>query len=79
MPDKSTKHVPKRRKKVGAIKDGKLKVKDGDTGKESWRQGKKGFARDWDGEPIAVNYNRSGLKNRPKHTPHSGDRKKAYE
>lgn len=78
MPKRSTKHVPKHQQKVGAVKNGKLKVKDETTGRESWRKGTKGFSKDWDGDPIAINYNREGLKRRPKHSPHMGDRKKAY-
>lgn len=39
---------------MGAQKGQKLKVRDADTGKVSWRQGKKGFVRDnQGGEPIA--------------------------
>lgn len=64
---------------IGATKKGKIKVKDGTTGKTSWRQGTTGMSRDWDGDPIAANYNREGLKRKPKHTPHQGKREKAYE
>lgn len=70
MPDKSTKHVPKKQWPVGMVRRGKLKVRDGATQKTSWRQGTTGFARDWDGDPIAVNYNKPGLKDRPRHHPH---------
>lgn len=59
---------------IGGVKDSKMKVIDGDTGKVSWRQGKKGFSRDFDGDPIAQNKNRKGLKDRPKHQVHEGRR-----
>lgn len=52
------------------VKQGRLKILDGDTQRVSWRQGKRGFSRDWDGDPIAQNYNKEGLKSRPKHQPH---------
>lgn len=59
------------------VKDGKRKILDGKTGRVSWRQGRaKGFLRDLDGSPTAKNYNLSGLKRRPKHTPHTGKSKK---
>ena len=39
---------------VGATKGNRVKVRDGDTGKVSWRSGKKGFVKDnQGGEPIA--------------------------
>ncbi len=40
---------------------------DGRTGKEGWRQGTKGFMKDYDGDPIAVNHTAAGLKKRPEH------------
>jgi len=77
LPKKSTKHTTQKQAPVGAIRNGKIKVMNGDTGKVSWRQGRKGFARDWDGEPIARNYNRSGMKTQPKHSPKSGKKSKS--
>lgn len=39
---------------MGAQKGQRLKVRDADTGKVSWRQGKKGFVRDnQGGEPTS--------------------------
>jgi len=67
LPDKGTKHIAKPQMPIGAVKGGRLKVIDGRTGKESWRQGTKGFMKDFDGDPIATNHNRAGLKNRPQH------------
>jgi hypothetical protein len=67
LPDKGTKHIPKPQAPIGAKKDGKMKVIDGRTGKESWRQGTKGFLKDFDGDPTATNHNRAGMKNRPQH------------
>jgi len=75
LPKKATKHIPKHQAPIGTIRGQKRKVLDGETQKESWRQGSKGFARDWDGDPIARNYNRSKMKNKPHHSPHSGKRK----
>jgi hypothetical protein len=46
-----------------------MKVKDGDTGTVSWRSGRKGFRRDWDGDPITTNYNIKDMK--PHKTPYS--------
>lgn len=67
LPDKGTKHIPKPQAPIGSTKDGKMKVIDGRTGKESWRQGTRGFLKDFDGDPTAANHNRAGLKNRPQH------------
>jgi hypothetical protein len=78
LPKKPIKHITKPKWPIGSVKDGKVKVKDGATGKESWRQGTKGFARDWDSDPTSVQYNKKGLKNQPKHHPKMGDRKGAY-
>lgn len=78
MPKKAYRHVGKPHWPVGTVKQGRVKVKDGATGKESWRQGNKGFARDWDGDPIATQYNKKGMKSKPKHSPKMGDRKGAY-
>ncbi len=67
LPDRATKHIPKPQASIGAKKDGKIKVVDGRTGKESWRQGTKGMLKDYDGDPIAVNHTAAGLKHRPQH------------
>lgn len=75
LPDKPVKHIPKKQAPIGARKDDKLKTIDGETGAVRWRKGKGGFARDWDGDPIAVNYNRADAKKRPKHSPRMGRRK----
>lgn len=76
LPDKSTKHIRKPQAPLGATKNGKIKVKDGETGKVSWRSGRSGMKRDWDGEPIARNYNRADAKERKTHTVHMGRRAK---
>lgn len=67
LPDKATKHIAKPQESIGARKDGKIKVVDGRTGKEMWRQGTKGMMKDYDGDPIAVNHTAAGLKHRPQH------------
>jgi hypothetical protein len=72
LPTKATKHITRHQQPVGAVKGGRLKVQDGDTGKISWRQGNIGFSKDWDGEPIAENYNAKDLKPRPRHHTHTG-------
>ena len=46
-----------------------MKVKDGATGKIGWRQAKRGFLKDYDGEPTSQNHQFSDLKNRPQHYP----------
>ena len=90
LPDKATRHIPKPQEPIGSQKKGKIKVLDGDTQKVRWRQGKKGFIRDYDGDPIAQNHTarnaeiknthspRMGYK-RKTHKPHMGDRDGAYE
>ena len=61
---------------MGAVKNGKVKVKDGDTGEESWRSGRSGMARDWDGDAIATNYNKRDMKPSKTHTVHHGRKPK---
>lgn len=88
LPDKPVKKTPKKQLPVGAQKNGALKVLDGDTGRVKWRRGSRGFLRDYDGDPISVNYTAKYLKKRPKHSPrmgrrpmhkpHMGDREGAY-
>lgn len=78
LPDKGTKHIPKPQAPIGSTKDGKLKVIDGRTGRESWRQGTKGFSKDFDGEPTAQTHNRAGLKKRPYHKPKMNVKHKSH-
>jgi hypothetical protein len=52
---------------------------DGETGRESWRQGTTGFNKDWDGDPTAKNYNRSEMKPKPKHSVHQGGKRKVHD
>lgn len=47
---------------VGSSKNGRLKVQDGDSGKISWRSGKKGFVKDLDGDPISRVYANADMK-----------------
>ena len=42
----------------------------------SWRSGRSGMSRDWDGEPIATNYNRADAKDSKTHTVRMGVRQK---
>ena len=51
---------------------------DGETGKASWRQGKTGMSRDWDGDPVSERYNNSGLKKQPRHSVHEGKKRKTH-
>jgi len=76
LPDKSTKHIKKPQQPIGAVKNGKVKVKDGETGKVSWRSGRSGMSRDWDGDPISKQYNRKDAKQKKTHTVHMGRRPK---
>ncbi len=76
LPDKSTRHIPKKRLPVGAIKNGKVRVKDGTTGKIGWRSGRSGMSRDWDGDPTSKNYNKKDMKPSKTHTVHRGRRSK---
>jgi hypothetical protein len=56
------------------VKNGKLKVLDGETQTARWRQGTTGFSKDYDGDPIAVNYNKRDMKRAPRHSVHTGIR-----
>ena len=76
LPDKSTKHIPKKQLAIGAVKNGKVRVKDGDTGKVGWRSGRSGMSRDWDGDAIATNYNKKDMKPSKTHSVHMGKKPK---
>ena len=69
LPDRATKHIPKTQAPLGSKKNGKLKIIDGRTGKVGWRQGTKGFVKDYDGDPIAVNHTAEDAKKNPHHSP----------
>ena len=75
LPDKATKHVARKQALVGAVKDGRVKIMDGDTQTVRWRQGLSGMSRDWDGDPESKNYNQAGLKPRSKHSIHEGKKR----
>lgn len=62
LPDKPVKHVPKHQAPIGAKRKGKMKVKDGTTGKVSWRGGKKGFVHDYDGDATSTVYSNKDMK-----------------
>jgi hypothetical protein len=62
LPKKTTKHIPKPETDVGWVKDGKVKVLDKDSGKIKWRGGRSAMSLDWDGDPIARNYDKESLK-----------------
>jgi hypothetical protein len=78
LPDRATKHIPKPQESIGAKKNGKIKVIDGRTGKESWRQGTKGFVKDYDGDPIAVNHTAGNAKKSPHHSPRMAVKHKSH-
>lgn len=69
------KHIPKPQKPVGWIKDGKMKVQDGDTGKMGWRGVRRGLLRDFDGDPISTRHNVKNAKVPHSHTTHMGNKK----
>jgi hypothetical protein len=73
LPDKPIKHIPVHQQPVGASRKGKLKVKDGNTGKVSWRSGKRGFLRDYDGDPTSNNYSNKDMA--ISHAVHSGKKR----
>ena len=79
MPNNATKHITRPQAPIGAKKDGKLKIKDGDTGAVSWRQSKKGFRKDYDGDPTSKDYNAGDMKSFPKHSPHFGGKSKGHQ
>lgn len=72
LPDKASKHISRKQSPVGTVKDGKIKIKDGATGKISYRQGTTGMSRDYDGDPISANFNAQDMKSSPKHHTHDG-------
>lgn len=78
LPDKATKHIPKPQAPIGSKNKGKIKVIDGRTGKESWRQGTKGMIKDFDGDPIAVNHTAKNAKKKPHHSPRMAVKHKAH-
>ena len=53
MPDKATKHIPKKQLPIGSTRRGKLKVMDGKTGKIKWRSLRSGAVKDLDADPIS--------------------------
>lgn len=76
---KKRKHIPKHRDPVGTVKNGRVKIQDGDTGKVSWRQSKSGFLRSVDGEPTSKRYQYSQMKKKPTHKVHMGHKRKSAE
>lgn len=78
LPDRATKHIPKAQQPIGASRKGKLKVIDGRTGHESWRQGTKGFVKDYDGDPTAKNHTAGNAKNNPSHHPRMNQKHKSH-
>ena len=75
MPQKSTKHIAKPQNPIGWVKDGKVKIKDGDSGKVGWRSARRGFAGfDYDGEPTSQIRGKEGIKENRTHTVHRGRR-----
>ena len=79
MPEKSTKHIARPQEPIGAVKDGKVKVLDGDTQRIGWRSGTKGMSRDYDGEPTAAQPNLRDLKSQPKHSAHMANKTKGHK
>jgi hypothetical protein len=57
---------------LGWVKDGKIKVQDGDTGKVSWRSVRRGLMADFDGDPTSTRHNYSEAKVTTTHSPRSG-------
>ena len=53
LPEKATKHIPKRQLPIGSTRKGKIKIMDGKTGKIKWRSMKSGMVRDLDGDAIS--------------------------
>lgn len=57
LPKRSTKHVTNPQDPIGWVKHGRVKVKDGDSGKVGWRQVRRGMLSDFDGEPTSTRHN----------------------
>lgn len=67
LPKGTTRHIPRKRLPIGAVKDGKVKIFDGEKQKASWRGGKKGLLRDLDGTPTSTNRTASQMRRSPSH------------
>lgn len=68
------KHIAVHQEPVGAKRKLKIKVQDGTTGKVSWRSGKKGFLRDYDGDLTTTRYANKDMK--ISHRVHGGNKGK---
>lgn len=51
---------------------------DGESQTEKWRQGTKGMLRDWDGDPIANQYNLKDMKHHNTHAVRSPTKRKVH-
>jgi hypothetical protein len=71
LPDKAFKHIPRPQAPVGTVKQGKIKVFDGDKQKMSWRQIRRGIIRDYDGDPTSVAHDRQKGTKIPTKSPHT--------
>jgi hypothetical protein len=61
---------------VGSIKDGKVKIKNKQTGKTSWRSAKQGLVKDQTGNPSAAKPKQIDRKT---HQAHSGRTNKTFK
>lgn len=53
MPFKPTEDPGRTEYPIGMVKDGRIKVVDGSTGKPVWRSAKEGMVKDLDGDPVS--------------------------
>ena len=76
MPKESTKHIPKPQNPIGWVKQGKIKVQDGDTGKVFWRSVRRGLVLDNDSEPTSQVHDKDLAKIPNNHSPRMGKKRK---
>ena len=75
MPKRTTRHIPKPQHPLGWVKEGKIKVQDGETGKVSWRGVRRGLLADFDGDPTSTRHNYKDAVDVNHHSVHMGKRK----
>lgn len=77
LPQKATKHIPKKRDPVGWIKNGKIKTLDAETNKVAWKGVRRGLLTDTQGgEPTSHRENYQEAKVTTTHSPRSGRARK---
>jgi len=58
------------------VKQGKIKVQDGNTGKVAWRGVRRGLVLDYDSDPTSQNHTAAEAKITRTHSVHMGSKRK---